>query len=746
MKRKHIAHLDAISFALTISLIACVLRPAAMAAPPQAAAATDQEATEDQHEHTNALVHERSPYLRQHAHNPVDWVPWSEAALQRAKRDDKLIFLSIGYSTCHWCHVMEKECFEDDQVAALLNRDFVCIKVDREQRPDVDDVYMSIAQALGGGNGWPLTVVMTPDGRPFFAGTYIPKHDRFGIRGLMTQLPILVRQSRLGSNLLDEAVARVERRIDLLNRPVPSVDWTIEDRELDEVCDRLLMSFDPVYGGFGMSMKFPRPHQLLYLLRYYRRTGNEPALAAARLTLDRIHNGGIFDQLGYGIHRYATDRVWKVPHFEKMLYDQAQLAMVSAECYRASGEARYRQITEAIIEYVLRDLTSPQGGFYSAEDADSEGEEGKFYLWTAQELRSVLSDEQFAVVSQVFDIQSDGNWVDRATNELQPTNILYVTDAGRKVLNDATDDLREHLEAARLTLFQHRARRPRPQRDDKILADWNGLMIASLAHGGRLLDQRATIQAAAKAFEFVDTQLRDDGGRLLHCWCRGSASTKAYLDDHAFLAWAAVELYRATYDPRYLQSARQLVAEMDEHFHDDDEGGYFFTAGDAQRLPIRPKKYGDREVPSGNSVATLVLSELARFTGEPAYEQQAAELEQLLNRVLMNSPSRATMFAVAVEYRRNPGVEVVVVGDAEAADTKAMLELAEQNESRATVTILLKDITAETDLLSEVAPFTREYRQIDGRATAYVCRNRTCQEPTNDAQVMLQQIGELSAD
>ncbi len=712
-----------------------------------AAIAADAE-TGARPKHTNALIREKSPYLRQHAHNPVDWVPWSPEALQRAKKDNKLIFLSIGYATCHWCHVMERECFEDEEVAALLNRDFISIKVDREERPDVDDVYMSIAQGLGSGNGWPLTVVMTPDGRPFFAGTYIPKHDKYRITGLMKQLPTLVRQVRYGSNLLDAAAERAQRRIDLLNRATRPFEMQIEEADLDETFARFMSSHDPVYGGFGVSMKFPRPHQLLYLLAYHRRTANPRALAAVRTTLDRIRDGGIYDQIGYGIHRYATDRIWKVPHFEKMLYDQAQLAMASAECYRATGQAKYRRLTEELFEYVLRDLTSPEGAFYSAEDADSEGEEGKFYVWTADEMREVLSDEQFAAVDEVFDLHDEGNWIDTASGERQPTNILCRPPGeGAKPIEQFPDEVQQAFEAARLALFARRSKRIRPLRDEKVLADQNGLMIAALARGGRLFDEERYARAAQKAFDFVDANLRNQDGRLYHVWCDGGAAVPGFLDDHAFLAYAAVELYKATYDPRYLKSARQLADAIHELFADEVEGGYYFTSKDAERLPIRPKKFGDMAVPSGNSVAALVFSELARLTGEPQYEDRAAELERLLSIGLLRMPDRSTQFGVAVEYRRRPGAEVVVVGDPAAADTSAMLASLQNRPPQQTVTILLKDTQdpVRAKQLAEVAPFTASHTQIDGKATAYVCRNRVCRLPTNDLQVMLEQVAEAPA-
>ncbi len=721
-------------FINALCAVACLCSTTFCQEPPQQSGDTPK------HKHTNALVHEKSPYLQQHAHNPINWVPWSQKAFDQAKKEHKLIFLSVGYSTCHWCHVMEKECFEDAEVAAILNRYFVCIKVDREERPDVDNVYMSIARGLGGGNGWPLTVVMNSEGKPFFAGTYIPKFDKHRITGLMTQLPTLVRQARYGSNLVAEKIERSERRIEMLSQSYPRPEIKIEDAQLDDSFAGLMASHDPYHGGFGMSMKFPRPHQMLYLLAYYKRTSNPKALGAVKRTLDAIRGGGIYDQVGFGIHRYATDNRWKVPHFEKMLYDQAQLSMASAVYFQVTGEKQYRQMTTEIFEYVLRDLTLPDGGFCSAEDADSEGEEGKFYVWTSKQLEAILSDKQFAAISQVFDIQEKGNWTDGASGETLPTNILYLTEDGKKTLSNSSPEFQRHFEAARLVLLKTRAKRVRPERDDKIMADWNGLMIASLARGGRILGEKRYVEAAAKAFAFVDTTLRDEKGRLLHQWCRGSAAIPAYLDDHVFLAWGAIELYKSTHDPKYLRSARQLVAEIDKRFEDNVEGGYFFTANDAPKLPFRPKKYGDMEVPSGNSVATLVFSELANLTGETKYEDQAVKLEQLLCRGLLRMPSRSTQFGVAAEYRRTPGVEVVIVGRRDAPDTKQMLALLKQHASKQTVTVLLKDTEAEGKLLSEVAPFTKSYQMIDGKATAYVCRKRVCKLPTNDPQVMARQL------
>jgi len=697
-------------------------------------------ADDAKHKHTNALSHEKSPYLLQHAHNPINWVPWSKDSLARAKEENKLIFLSIGYSTCHWCHVMEKECFEDEEVAALLNKDFICIKVDREELPDVDNVYMSIAQGLGTGGGWPLTVVMTPEAKPFFAGTYIPKTRKYGIPGLMTRLPELVRLARQGGGAIDQAIQRAQQRIDLLNRPARQIGVELSDENLDMAFQRLMGSHDPARGGFGFSMKFPRPHQLLYLISYHKRTDNPHALAAVQRTLDWIRRGGIYDQVGYGIHRYATDRLWKVPHFEKMLYDQAQLSMVCAEYSRLSDRPQYRRMTEELYEYVLRDMTLPEGGFCSAEDADSEGEEGKFYLWTTKELQAALSDEQFAAVSKVFDIHEEGNWVDGPSGEPQPTNILYMTEESEKALLNGSAEFKKQFETARDVLLKEREKRVRPLLDDKVLADWNGLMIASFARGGRLLDEKRYVEAAAKAFDFVDTRLRDEDGRLLHLWYRGSATVPGYLDDYVFMAWGAVELYKATYDPKYLLAARALMDEIDQRFADNAEGGYFLTSRDAMPLPVRPKKYGDMEVPSGNAVAALVFSELFRLTGEIGYEDRAADLERLLSRGLMNMPSRSTQFGVAVEYRRTPGVEVVIVGPAGAADTKRMLAAVENYVSNQTVTILLKDTEDAKGQLSKAAPFTKSYAAKDGKSTAYVCRNRVCQLPTTDIQVMLRQL------
>jgi uncharacterized protein YyaL (SSP411 family) len=401
-------------------------------------------------------------------------------------------------------------------------------------------------------------------------------------------------------------------------------------------------------------------------------------------------------------------------------------------------------MTDELFEYVLRDLVSPQGAFYSAEDADSEGEEGVFYLWTVKELKDILTREQFGAVSQVWELSDEGNWIDGATGQLQPTNILHQSIGGTQKLYATDGALRDQFQAARRRLLQHRDKRPRPLRDEKILADWNGLMIAALARGGRLLDQPRYVRAAGRAFEFVDVHLRNDQDRLQHCWCDGEAIVPAFLDDYIFLAWGALELYGATYDPGYLRSAVRLVADVEQRFLDEAEGGYCYTADDAPRLPLRPKKYGDMEVPSGNSVAMLVLTQLARLTGQPEYEQRAEQLERLLSRGLLYSPSWATYAAMAVEYRRRPSAQVVIVGRYGAADTQRMLTLAERSASRAAVSILLKDVADQRDRLCEIVPFVQNYTQLDGRATAYVCRNRTCKDPTTDAQVMQRQLDEIA--
>ena len=682
----------------------------------------------DTHRHTNRLVKEKSPYLLQHAHNPVDWFPWGEEAFARAKSEGKPIFLSIGYATCHWCHVMEVECFEDEEVGALLNRYFVCIKVDREERPDIDAVYMRVARYLGSGNGWPLTVVMTPDRKPYFAGTFFPKHRKYGIEGLMTILPRLYRQVRYSSSITDEAIARVERRL------APGPALTLPDPneirvDLEETCARMVAMVDPVHGGTGRAMKFPRAHQLLYMLEHARRTRSQAALVAVKRTLDNIRYGGIYDQIGFGIHRYTVDGVWFVPHFEKMLYNQAQVALAAARYHALTGDKTMRRMAEEIYTYVLRDLTSPEGGFYCAEDADSEGEEGAFYVWTYEELQTHLSPEAFELFASVFAVDRAGNWIDRTTDQRQPNNILRILPEGQETLRQLNATQNAMLDTSRRRLLEVRAKRPRPLLDDKVLADWNGLMIASMAESGRLLDDDRLIAAAQKAYAFVVARLYQNR-RLLHRWRDGEAAIGGMLSDHTFLAWGALELYRCTADIQYLDHACSLMDRVIDDFKSED-GGFDMVSKQAEPLLFKPSQFSDMALPSGNSVAFLVFTELARYTGAQVYETERQALDTLFALSLPRAIDRRTISTMAMERQQGRSLEVVVVSPDAAEDAAAMVRSVRAAGQHVYLHVKTK---SNSSALTRLAPFTRDHKPIDEKVTAYICVDFACQAPTTSLE------------
>lgn len=519
---------------------------------------------------TNRLIHEKSPYLLQHAYNPVDWYPWSEEAFEKAKREEKPIFLSIGYSTCHWCHVMERESFEDEEVARVLNRDFVAIKVDREERPDVDHVYMTVCQAMTGQGGWPLTVLMTPEKKPFFAGTYFPKRSKYGRTGLLEILERVADAWKRKRTDLLQAGNRVTEAI--RGNMDPAVRGELSEEMLTGAYEQLSDQFDERYGGFGQSPKFPRPHDFLFLLRHWKRTGEERALQMVEKTLEAMRRGGIYDHVGFGFSRYSVDDRWHTPHFEKMLYDNALLAVAYLEAYQVTGKEAYARVAREIFTYVLRDMTSPEGGFYSAEDADSEGEEGKFYLWTPEEIREVLGAGMGRLFCECYGVTDAGNF--EGKNILHQIGISLSAVAVRHGMG--MDELEQKLEEARRKLFQAREQRVRPHRDDKILTSWNALMIVALSRGARVLGERRYADAAEGAARFILKTLRRGDGRLLARYRDGEAAIPAFLDDYAFLAWGLIELYEATLRVEYLRRAADLAREMLDLFGDDRGGGAVF--------------------------------------------------------------------------------------------------------------------------------------------------------------------------
>jgi uncharacterized protein YyaL (SSP411 family) len=685
----------------------------------------------------NRLTNETSPYLLQHAHNPVDWYPWGPEAFEKARRENKPIFLSIGYSTCHWCHVMAHESFEHHEVARLMNEVFVSIKVDREERPDIDNVYMSSCQMMTGGGGWPLTIIMTPDKKPFFAATYIPREGRLGLIGMLELIP---RIRELWTTQRGEALT-------LSHRIVTALQKTSQDapgEELDEATlkltyEQLAKRFDEQHAGFGSAPKFPTPHNLLFLLRYWKRSNNKRALEMVEETLRAMQHGGIYDHVGFGFHRYSTDSQWLVPHFEKMLYDQAMLAMAYTEAYQATGKEDYGKTAREIFTYVLRDMKSPEGGFYSADDADSEGEEGKFYLWTREEVRQALGSEEADFIAKVFNIEKDGNFVEQATGKRNGVNILHLSKSfvePTSDLNLSQHDLQKHLEEIRQKLFAYREKRIHPMKDDKILTDWNGLIIAALAKASQAFDEPKYAEAARHTADFILGNMRKPDGRLLHRYRDGQAGIEANLDDYTFLVWGLIELYEAVFNTKYLKVALELTRDMLRHFWDEDSGGLYLTPDDGESLFVRNKEIYDGAIPSGNSVAMLNLLRLGRMTATFDLEEKAARIGRAFSRSVKQSPVAHTQLMVALDFGVGPCYEVVIAGNSDAEDTKAMFKALRVHFLPSKV-VLLYPSERESPEIAQLAEFTKNQSSIGGRATAYVCMNYNCKLPTTDINRML---------
>ena len=677
----------------------------------------------------NRLHRETSPYLQQHKDNPVDWWAWCEEAFKEARSRDIPVFLSIGYATCHWCHVMEHESFEDGEVAQLLNEAFVNIKVDREERPDIDAVYMKVCQLLTGRGGWPLTIIMTPEKEPFFAATYIPKDSRYGIMGMMDLVPRVRHawgqgRSQVQANA-DSVTGALRQAIHRASSPREAGIATLEGAYRD-----LRRSYDPVHGGFGAAPKFPASHNLRFLLRYWRRTGNTDALCMVEETLRHMRQGGIFDHVGYGFHRYATDREWKVPHFEKMLYDQAMLVLAYTDAFQVTGHTLYQETAHGILTYVLRDLASPEGGFYCAEDADSEGREGKFYLWRRDEIFACLGEDLGALVAQVYHVEDGGNFLDEVSRQRTGENILHQPDVGA--------GQQDRLEQARQLLFACRERRIRPAKDDKILADWNGLMIAALARAARVFDDPSYLQAASGAWDFLNATMVRANGRLLHRWRDGEAGIEGMLDDYAFCIWGLLELYATTFDAAHLDMALSLTATCGKHFSDSDEGAFFLTADDGEPLIVRPKEAYDGAAPSGNSIMTMNLLRLARLTGNANLEHKAFRTIQCFLDALDATPTGFTAMLSALDYAVGPSCEVIVTGAMDKADTQKMLNVLGGAYLPNVVTLMRPEaLSRESPAIDSLVPQVSAYATVDGKATAYICRNFECSLPVTDPEVML---------
>ncbi len=678
----------------------------------------------------NKLALEKSPYLLQHASNPVNWYPWGKEAFDRALAEDKPVFLSIGYSTCHWCHVMAHESFEDPEVARLMNEAFVSVKVDREERPDIDHLYMTVCQMMTGSAGWPLTIIMAPDKRPFYAATYLPKQSRFGRPGMLELVPYIKKiwHDRKSEVLGIAANIETELKKNFTQTSRNELDKTT----LKRAYQQLIGVFDEEHGGFGNAPKFPTPHTLSFLLRYSRRNNEPKALQMVEKTLNSMRSGGIYDHVGFGFHRYSTDPYWLLPHFEKMLYDQALLVTACIEAYQVTRNEEYADTTHEVLEYVLRDMVSPQGGFYSAEDADSEGEEGKFYLWTFDELRKILSEEEMDLAVKHFNIEEKGNYIDPITQRKSGHNILYTRQLPGKT--------NKRLDTIKQKLFNKRLKRIHPLKDDKILADWNGAMVAALARAGAVLHEKRYTEAAEGAINFIFRFMRDQNGRLRHSYRGGKAGQQDFIDDYAFLIWGLLELYEATFNVDYLKKALQLNDTTFKYFWDEENGGFFFTASDSEMMISRQKESYDGAMPSGNSVSMLNLLRLGRITFNSDLEKKAATIGRVFSSNITQSPAAYTQLLIALDFALGPTYEVVIAADSESRSTKAALSKL-QSAFIPNKVIILRPTEVEYPDIAKISPVNAYKASEDGRANIFVCTDYHCQAPTTNINHALKNMG-----
>jgi uncharacterized protein YyaL (SSP411 family) len=669
--------------------------------------------------HANRLISETSPYLLQHAHNPVDWYPWGGEAFERAQEEDKPIFLSVGYSTCHWCHVMEHESFEDEEIAALMNRDFVAIKVDREERPDIDETYMKAVQMMTGMGGWPLSVFLTPDGKPFYGGTYFPPRSIFGRPGFLPVLRTIAQAWRKRRNaLLESAQALTE----VLGRPVKAgPEETLAPELLRNAFAILSEHFDHVHGGLDEVPKFPQPTMLMTLLNHWHGTGDGAALQMVEKTLQAMAGGGIHDHLGGGFHRYSTDAQWLIPHFEKMLYDQALLGRVYVEAYQATKKPIYAAAARDIFNCVLRDMTGAEGGFYAGQDADSEGREGAFYVWTREEIERILPEPQASIFCGYYGVSDEGNF---EGNESVLHIAASINELARR-FGPSPQKIEAELTAGRQRLFEQRNTRPRPGTDDKVIVSWNGLMLSALAYGGAVLGEPGYTHAARRAAAFILDFLRPEG-RLRRYFRAGHVLEKAFLDDYAFLILGLIDLYEASFEVRWLREAKALADQMIALFADRAEGGFFVTGRDAEPLISRDKPAYDGAVPSGNSIAALVLLKLGRLLMEDQFTEEGDKVLRKFSRQLAESPTSLTAMFLALDYRLGPAQEIVIAGTV--AEAQPLIDEVRRH-FLPNASLLLHATDAGAEALAEVVPFTENLASVDGHATAYVCEDYACRQP-----------------
>ena len=729
----------------------------------------DNTHAQEEHKHTNRLINETSPYLLQHAHNPVDWYAWGEEALEKAKREDKPVLLSVGYSACHWCHVMEHESFENEEIAGLMNQHFVSIKVDREERPDIDNIYMQAVQAMTHSGGWPMTVFLTPDGRPFYGGTYFPPRDRRSGSQVMPGFPrVLISMAEAYKNRRQDVEEQATELANYLKQhssmPLRGKNiapmGTLPLELLSNASRELAADFDPVHGGFGNAPKFPNTMALEFLLRIHQHRlrgeigarSTNPEMEIVETSLQHMADGGIYDQLGGGFHRYSVDAEWLVPHFEKMLYDNALLSRLYLHAYLVTGKVSYRRIAEETLDYVVREMTSPEGGFYSTQDADSEGEEGKFFLWTPAEIETVLPPGDAALFMHYYDVTRQGNF--------EGKNILHVVGAGvahpvgadlsrpqgeegtphgvgadlsrpggeeETHLESSPGDIHVQLRRSRELLFKAREQRVKPGRDEKILTSWNGLMLRSFAEAARHLDRADYLQVATRNAEFLLRELRREG-RVLRTYKDGRGRLNGYLEDYAFLAGGLLALYEASFETRWFVEGRRLMDEAITLFADQQNGGFFDTGSDHEALVSRPKDIMDNATPAGNSVAAEVLLRLAAFTGEEKYRQRAGDYLRSLADIMVQHPQAFGHALGALDFAISQAKEIAIIGEVLGADTRNILGVI--NSRYLPASVLACAAPGDSEAI-EAIPLLADRPLKGGQATAYVCQNFACQAPVN---------------
>jgi uncharacterized protein len=669
----------------------------------------------------NRLAGETSPYLLQHAHNPVDWYPWGSEAFARARDEDRPIFLSVGYSSCHWCHVMERESFESPTIAALMNESFVNVKVDREERPDVDQIYMAAVQAMTGHGGWPMSVFLTPDGKPFYGGTYFPPTDSRGMPGFTRVLAGVAQAWRDRRDEITSSAGEMTERLRAISEIPPSAG-SLTLKLLDEAVRSLARNFDPSHGGFGSAPKFPHPMDLRLLLRQHARTGDAHALHMVRVTLDKMARGGIYDHLGGGFARYSTDDRWLVPHFEKMLYDNALLAQVYLEAFQLTGDAELAGVARATLDYVLGGMTSPEGGFYSTEDADSEGVEGKYYVWTLAEVEEVLGPERAKTFTYVYDVTKQGNWEEH--------NILYLPKPipqAAKMLGRDEAELREALADSRALLLDVRSRRVPPGKDTKVLTSWNGLMLAPMAEAARILRNERYLDAARKAAGFVLDKMRTEDGRLLHSYKDGQAKFNAYLDDYACLIDGLTRLFETTGEPRWLEAAVELAEVMIAEFADPAQGGFYYTGKSHETLIVRQKDSYDNATPAGNAIAAAALLRLGSLTGREAFITMGEATLQSVSQLLEQAPMAVGQSLIALDFLLATPREFAVVSGSDRSEFVAALEaIYGRFLPHKVVAPSPSDGSAAS---AHLVPLLADRPAQGARLTTYICEHSTCQAP-----------------